>query len=79
MEDSFISDTDCSKDYKCKITILQNINVEILEKCHVNQLYWIGHLPITLKSEQYITQLLDVEELNILKYLIGLEKTLEVS
>ncbi len=78
MADSFVANTDCASNFKCKITSLCNVDDALLERCHVNQLFWIGNFPIPLKSTQFIRELLDVQDVHTLKYLFGLEKTLEV-
>ena len=72
VEDTFVNSTDCSPDYVCKIASEKDITVNILEKCHVNQFYIVGNSPC------YFVETLDVENINSLKYLIGLVKKLEV-
>lgn len=77
MEDSFVNNTDCAANFQCKITSLRNISDKLLERCQVNQLFWVGKMPIPFLSEQFTKELLDVPDLHTLKYLIGLETTLE--
>lgn len=79
MSDSFINNTDCSSEFVCKIATLENITTTILESCNVNQLYIIGNVTAELSSSNYYTERIEVEELNVLRYLVNLEKTLEVS
>lgn len=78
MTDSFINNTDCSAEFVCKITSLHNINVEILESCKVNQLYIIGNVETELSSSNYYTEQMEVDEINELRYLVNLDKNLEV-
>lgn len=77
MEDSFVNNTDCAANFKCKITSLRNITDDLLEKCQVNQLFWVGKMPIPFNSGQFIKELLDIQDIHTLKYLVGLERTLE--
>ena len=79
MPDSFINNTDCSPDFVCKIASLENINTEILESCNANQLYIIGDISDDLRSSNYYTEQIEIEELNTLRYLVNLEINLEVS
>lgn len=74
---SFIHNTDCSPDFVCKVISLINVNIEILEACKVNQLYIIGEVNTELNSSNYYTEQIEIDELNVLRYLINLEKTLE--
>ena len=77
--DNFINNLTCTNEISCKMTLLKNINVDLLEKCKVSQLYVIGNVLETenLKSYNYILENLDVDNVYLLKYLVGLEKTLE--
>ena len=77
MEDSFVNNTDCAANFKCKITSLRNITDNLLERCQVNQLFWVGKMPIPFNSRQFTKELLDIQDLHTLKYLVGLETTLE--
>lgn len=77
LDDSFVSNTDCPSDYKCKITYKDSINAETLVKCNVNQLYWIGTGPIQLRSDHFTCELLEIKKIKTLRYLIGLDKVLE--
>ena len=77
MEDSFVNNTDCAANFKCKITSLRNIDDRLLERCQVDQLFWVGKMPILFNSEQFTKELLDIQDLHTLKYLVGLETTLE--
>lgn len=76
--DSFVNNTDCSSEFVCKVTSLNNISIEILEECNVNQLYIIGEALIELNSPNYSTEQIDIEGINVLRYLVNLEKVLEV-
>jgi hypothetical protein len=78
MADSFINNTDCSAEFVCKVASLQNINVRILESCNVNQLYIIGNVGTELSSSNYYAEQIEVEEINELRYLVNLDKNLEV-
>ena len=78
VEDSFIHDKNCPSDYVCKIARLCNITANVLEQCHVNQLYAVGTINKVLDSNNYFTELLDVPTINELRYLVGLNKSLEV-
>ncbi len=76
---SFVNDTDCASDFICKITLLKNINSDILESCNVNQSYIIGSINRELVSSHFITEKLDIKDMQVLRYLIGLDKTWEVN
>ncbi len=76
--DSFINNTDCSPDYVCRVALLNDINIGVLESCNVNQLYIIGDATIQLSSSNYYAETMEVEKINVLRYLINLDKTLEV-
>lgn len=78
IKDVFVNNRNCSNDIVCKITLLQNITVELLEQCNVNQLYIVGKLGDSLDSVNYMTEELDVLNINTLKYLVGLSKKMEV-
>jgi hypothetical protein len=78
MADSFINNTDCSAEFVCKVASLQNINVRILESCNVNQLYIIGNVGTELSSSNYYAEQIEVEEINELRYLVNLDRNLEV-
>ena len=78
LEDSFINNTNCASDFSCKMTLLENISVDILEKCNVNQLYVIGGIDTPLDSPNYYVEELDITDVGSLRYLVGLTKTLEV-
>lgn len=78
LEDSFINNTNCASDFSCKMTLLDNISVDILEKCNVNQLYVIGGIDSPLNSPNYYVEELDITDVGSLRYLVGLTKTLEV-
>ncbi|MCI7472085.1 MAG: DUF4297 domain-containing protein [Clostridiales bacterium] len=75
--DSFICDTYCAADFACKMTQIQNISSEILEKCRVNQLYIIGENGYSLESSNYSIEYLDVADTATLKYLVWLSMRLE--
>lgn len=77
--DSFVNNTDCSPEFVCKVSLLENINAGILESCKVNQLYIIGDIATDLSSTSYYTEKIEIEELGILRYLVNLERNLEVS
>ena len=76
--DSFINNTNCPTTFSCKISLLKNITVDILEKCNVNQLYFIGRYDGSLDSANYSAEELDIPDINTLRYLVGLTRTLEV-
>ena len=78
VEDSFVNNTACPDNTVCKMTTLQNINTSILERCNINQLYVIGKITKDLTSLNYSIEYLDVSDINELKYLISIDKTLEV-
>ena len=60
------------------MTSLNNITVDLLEKCAVNQLFVVGDLNIDLESNKYFTEKLDIENVNTLRYLVGLINRLEI-
>lgn len=76
--ESFINNTDCAADFICKITLLKNVDDSLFVACNVNQSYIIGNLDRELESSHFITEKLDIESLQILRYLVGLDKTWEV-
>lgn len=78
LAESFINNFDCSPDFVCKVALLMNIDVDLLEKCNVNQLYIVGNAMNALESVNYSVEVIDVEEINILRYLVGLDKVMEV-
>lgn len=78
VENSFINNSDCAPDFVCKIARLSDMSDDILEKCKVNQLFWIGTLPIKFNSTLFEKEVLDMIDMHNLKYLFGLENTLEV-
>lgn len=78
MEDNFINNTTCTDQVSCKMTLLKNINVNLLESCKVNQLFIIGNVKIDLPSCNFVVENIDIDSVNTLKYLVGLEKLLEV-
>lgn len=79
MSDSFVNNTDCSPEFVCKIATLENITTTILESCNVNQLYIIGDVPTDLSSSSYYTEQIEIDELNVLRYLVNFERNLEVT
>ena len=79
MPDSFVNNTDCSSEFVCKIASLENVTTAIFESCNVNQLYIIGDVSAELSSSNYYTEQIEIEELNVLRYLVNLERNLEVS
>lgn len=79
MPDSFINNTDCSAEFVCKVALLQNISVEILELCNVDQLYIIGNVKTDLSSSNYYSEQIEIEGINELRYLVNLNRNLEVS
>lgn len=79
MSDSFINNTDCSPEFVCKVASLQNINVEILESCNINQLYIVGKMETELSSTKYYTERIEIEQISELRYLVNLDRNLEVS
>ena len=76
--DSFVNNKNCSADFVCKMALLENITVDILEQCQVNQLYIVGTINESLDSVNYFVEKLDVPNINTIRYLVGLSKTLEV-
>lgn len=78
LSESFINNSGCAPNFTCKITMLRNISIDLLEKCLVNNLYVIGNIEQPLNSQNYNVENIDIEDMNILKYLIGIDKTLEV-
>ena len=50
VSDCFINNKNCPMDFVCKMTLLENISVDILEKCNVNQLYIINKISKWLDS-----------------------------
>lgn len=78
-DDAFIKNTNCNPKFKCKITTDDNIDVNLLEKCQVTQLFWIGRSPIRLDSIYFQSELIDVSDINHLKYLTNLTTKLEVT
>lgn len=78
LAESFIKNTDCSPEFVCKIALLENIDPNLLEQCNVNQLYIVGSTLFALESMSYSVEMLDIEEINVLKYLVGLDKVVEV-
>lgn len=79
MKDSFVNNTDCSTEFVCKVASLENVNAEILECCNVDQLYIIGNVKTELSSLNYYTEQIDIEKINELRYLVNLDRNLEVS
>lgn len=78
IQDSFINNRNCAPDFVCKMALLQHIDVNVLEKCQVNQLYVLGKCEEPLTSVNYFTEELDMADINIVRYLISLTKALEV-
>lgn len=76
--DSFINNKNCPADFVCKMALLEDISVDILEKCQVNQVYIVGTITEQLNSINYFIEELDVPDINTLRYLVGLSRTLEV-
>lgn len=76
--DSFVNNKNCSADFVCKMAMLENITVDILEQCQVNQLYIVGTINASLDSVNYFIEELDVPNINTIRYLVGLVSTLEV-
>lgn len=78
IEESFINNTNCPSNFSCKVTLEKNITTRILEKCQVNQLYIIGKPDEEYNSPNYFVETLDVENVDELRYLVGLSRKLEV-
>lgn len=57
--------------------IVKKITIDLLEKCNVNQLYIVGNILEDFSNCNYIIENIDIEEVQVLKYLVGIEKTLE--
>ncbi len=79
MPDSFINNTDCSAEFVCKVASLCDMSVSILESCNVNQLYIIGNVETGLRSSNYYAEQIEVEGIDELRYLVNLDRNLEVS
>ena len=77
VDDSFINDNNCPHNYVCKISQLCNISTDVLERCHVNQLFIVGSIDMSLESKNYFTELLAVSTTDELRYLVGVSRTLE--
>ena len=80
VEASFVNNQNCPSDFVCKIAMLKNINVSTLEQCNVNQLYIVGsktEFPQDLTSSDYTLEELNITDINALKYLVGLTRTME--
>lgn len=77
-EESFVKDLNCKDGYVCKIASLNNMSIEIFERCNINQLYLIGKTMKSFESENYIIESLEIESVKELRYLSGLSKVLEV-
>ena len=75
--ENFINNITYTNQVSCKMALLKNITIELLEKCNVNQLYIVGNILEDFSSCNYIIENIDIEEVQVLKYLVGLEKTLE--
>jgi hypothetical protein len=78
IEESFVNNTNCPSNFSCKVTSAKNITTRILEMCQVNQLYIIGRTDEEYNSSNYFVETLDVENIDALKYLVGLSRKLEV-
>ena len=75
-----MNNQNCSPDFVCKIAMLGNISASILEQCNVNQLYIVGskaEFPQDLTSADYTIEELNITDINVLKYLVGLTRTME--
>ena len=77
VSDSFVNDNNCPANYVCKISLLSNVTVGILEQCHINQLFIVGTIETALESKNYFLEYLTVSSINELRYLVGLSRTLE--
>ena len=75
--DSFIDCKNCSPDFVCRIALLKDMTIDILEKCQVNQLYIIGGNELSLVSPNFFVEELNVPDIGTLKYLVGLSRSLE--
>ncbi len=78
VSESFVNNSDCAPSFVCKVTLLRNVDVNLLEKCMVNKLYIIGNITKKFESQNYNVECIDVDSINILKYLVGIDKVLEV-
>lgn len=78
IEESFINNTNCPSNFSCKVTSEKNITTRILERCQVSQLYIIGKTDEEYNSPHYFVETLDVENIDELRYLVGLSRKLEV-
>jgi hypothetical protein len=70
----FVNNTTCSPDFKCKITVENNITNEILKDCNVSQLYRIGKGKNEYENECFQAELLEIGNVFELKYLTKLSK-----
>lgn len=61
----------------CKITTLENISIELLQKCDTTYLYVIGDNESKFEDSTYYTEKLNIFDINILYYLTNITKTLE--
>ena len=75
--ENFINNITYTNQVSCKMALLKNITIDLLEKCNVNQLYIMGNILEDFSNCNYIIENIDIEEVQALKYLVGLEKTLE--
>ena len=76
MLDSFIENTNSSSDFSMKLTLLTNINEDILQRCGVNYLYHVGNQPEPMVSQLFRTETLGITNLAELKYLVKIDTTL---
>ena len=76
IEDSFINNTCCSNDLSAKITLTENMNNNIFQKCNINYLFYIGNQLNPIIDSGFGTEILGISTMSELKYLIGTNKIL---
>ena len=77
LEESFVNNTNCSGNFSAKIASLDKANAEILQKMQVNYLLYVGYHRNPLFSICFRTEILGIKSIPELRYLVGIDKTLE--
>jgi len=75
-EDCFINNTNCAADFSMKITLAQNIDSEMLQRCGVNYLYYVGSHSEQIHNSCFRTESLGISTISELRYLVKLDLTL---
>ena len=75
-KDSFINNSNCASGFSLKITLYQNITVEMLQQCKLNYLLYIGEQHEPISDSCFRTEMLGISSIPELRYLVGLDKTL---